>query len=204
MEGAHRRGAYMRVRAHRVIREGLPNSNLFIIEKGIVIVWRTARSMSEVAATAERRQRCQDYISSAEIRVGLGSTGESAIWEKRSVYRKLSDNDFFGERSVLEAWKRGDSSDIATCVQSHLGMRAPSLSLACLYPPAAIGSYTLFIRVDAGRRASVRATATCSRWTSTTLGVRSGRTASHLTTARMYDSPRPALPHLPCPQPHSP
>ena len=38
--------------------------------------------------------------------------------ENQQLLVTLTDNDFFGERSVLVAWKRGESSDMATCAST--------------------------------------------------------------------------------------
>jgi len=51
--------------------------------------------------------------SSSEIHVHYGSS-LSHQQRDRQIISKLGDNDFFGERSVLAAWKRGESSEMAT------------------------------------------------------------------------------------------
>jgi len=67
------------VPGQQLLRQGIPNYTLFIIERGTVHVWK-------------------DFENK----------------EKRLKMRMLKHANFFGERSILAAWEKGETSDVAT------------------------------------------------------------------------------------------
>jgi hypothetical protein len=64
------------VLARRVIREGCTNSNLFIIERGVVIIWRNEKSGAE-SRTSETNRNSAVSRASSSAELSVASQGST-------------------------------------------------------------------------------------------------------------------------------